>query len=125
MSGYYVWQKRQRQPQPPHDEAQQVEQISHIFDESRSTYGSPRVTAALRQRGIVCNRKRMARLMRQHHLVAKQRRRRRVRTTDSRHRLPIAPNHLNRDFNAERPDEKGVAEMHKNLFLTLTSRNIY
>lgn len=90
-SGYYAWQRRQRQPQPQHDEAQLVERISHIFDESRSTYGSPRVTAALRQQGIVCNRKRVARLMRQHHLVAKQRRRRRVRTTDSRHRLPITP----------------------------------
>ncbi len=110
-SGYYAWQKRQEQPQPQHDEIQLVEQISQIFDESRSTYGSPRVTAALRQQGIVCNRKRVARLMRQHHLVAKQRRRRRVRTTDSRHRLPIAPNHLNRDFCADRPDEKWVADI--------------
>ncbi|MDL1886203.1 transposase [Anaerolineae bacterium CFX8] len=72
-----------------------------IFEESRATYGSPHVTSALRQRGIVCNRKRVARLMRQHHLVAKHRRQRRVRTTDSRHGLPLAPNQLNRDFSAQ------------------------
>jgi transposase InsO family protein len=49
--------------------------------------------------------------MRLHHLVAKHRRRRRVKTTNSRHGLPIAPNHLNRQFSAERPDEKWVADI--------------
>lgn len=110
-SGYYAWQKRQAQPQLPSDEPQLVEQIRHIFADSRATYGSPRVTATLRQQGIVCNRKRVARLMRQHHLVAKHRRQRRVRTTDSRHRLPIAPNRLNRNFSAQRPNEKWVADI--------------
>ena len=43
-----------------------VTQISAVFEESRRTYGSPRVTAALRQQGIVCNRKRVARLMRKY-----------------------------------------------------------
>ena len=86
-------------------------QITTVFAESRGTYGSPRVTAALRQRGIICNRKRVARLMRKHQLVAKYRRRRRVKTTDSRHGLPIAPNYLNRDFSAEHPNEKWVADI--------------
>ena len=85
--------------------------ITAIFEESRGTYGSPRVTAALRQRGVVCNRKRVARLMRQHGLVARHRRHRRVSTTDSRHRLPIAPNHLNRQFWAERPNQKWVVDI--------------
>jgi transposase InsO family protein len=111
VSGYYAWQKRQAQPQPPSDELQLVEQIRHIFEDSRGTYGSPRVTAALRQRGIVCNRKRVARLMRQHYLLAKHHHRRRVKTTDSRHTSPLAPNRLNRDFSAERPNEKWVADI--------------
>lgn len=110
-SGYYAWQKRQGQPSAPSDEAELVAQITRIFEESRGTYGSPRVTAALRQRGMVCSRKRVARLMRMHHLVAKHRRRRRVKTTDSGHGLPIAPNRLNRHFSAERPDEKWVADI--------------
>lgn len=110
-SGYYAWQKRQRQPPALSDEAQTVAQITRVFAESRGTYGSPRVTAALRQRGMVCNRKRVARLMRVHQLVAKHHRRRRVKTTDSRHGLPIAPNRLNRQFSAQRPDEKWVADI--------------
>lgn len=110
-SGYYAWQKRPVHPQSPSDEPQLVAQITLVFEESRGTYGSPRVTAALRQRGILCNRKRVARLMRQHHLVAKHRHRRRVKTTDSRHPYPIAPNHLNRNFSAQRPNEKWVADI--------------
>ena len=108
-SGYYAWQQRQQHPSPSSDDPALVRQITAIFEESRGTYGSPRVTAALRQQGIVCNRKRVARLMRQRHLVAKHRRRR-AKTTDSRHQLPVAPNRLNRDFSAERPNEKWVAD---------------
>ncbi len=48
--------------------------------------------------------------MRKHHLVATDRRQRRVKTTDSRHAFPIAPNRLQRDFSAERPNEKWVAD---------------
>jgi putative transposase len=110
-SGYYAWQKRQRRPDKPNPDPALVAQITLVFEESRGTYGSPRVTAALRQRGLVCNRKRVARLMRVHRLVARHRRRRRVRTTDSRHGLPIAPNRLNRQFSAQRPDEKWVADI--------------
>jgi putative transposase len=110
-SGYYAWQQRQTYAQLVSDERALVAQISSVFEESRRTYGSPRVTAALRQQGIACNRKRVARLMRKHGLVAKYRHRRRVKTTDSRHGLPVAPNRLNRDFNAERPNEKWVADI--------------
>ncbi|MCC6614120.1 MAG: IS3 family transposase [Anaerolineae bacterium] len=49
-------------------------------------------------------------MMPQQHLVAKHRRRR-VRTTDSHHRLPVVANHLNRDFTAKRPNEKWVADI--------------
>jgi transposase InsO family protein len=81
-----------------------------VFADSRGTYGSPRVTAALRQQGVVCNRKRVARLMRLPGLVAKHHRRR-VQTTDSRHRSPVAPNRLARDFRAAYPNAKWVADI--------------
>jgi putative transposase len=110
-SGYYAWQQRQTYPQRVNDERALVAQIRSVFEESQRTYGSPRVTAALRQQGIACNRKRVARLMRKQGLVAKYRRRRRVKTTNSRHGLPVAPNRLNRDFNAKRPNEKWVADI--------------
>ena len=113
VSGYYAWHKRQLQPaaSTANAEGDLLAEIGQIFVDSRGTYGSPRVTAALRQRGQVVNRKRVARLMRQYGLVAKHRRHRRVTTTDSRHGLPIAPNHLNRDFSAQRPNQKWVADI--------------
>ena len=110
-SGYYAWQQRGTTPEVGAEDEPLVAQIFSVFEESRRTYGSPRVTAALHQRGIVCNRKRVARLMRKYHLVAKYRHPRRVKTTDSRHGLPVAPNRLNRDFSAQRPNEKWVADI--------------
>lgn len=109
-SGYYAWQRRQTQPEARGDEEEMVAAIQRLFAESRRTYGSPRITAALRQQGVHCSRKRVARLMRQHHLVARYRQRCRVRTTDSRHDFPIAPNRLDRQFSAARPNEKWVAD---------------
>ena len=113
VSGYYAWHKRQRQPVASTVNADRdlVVRIGQIFVDSRATYGSPRVTAALRQQGIVVNRKRVARLMRLHGLVAKHRCHRRLQTTDSGHALPIAPNRLNRDFSAQRPNQKWVADI--------------
>lgn len=109
-SGYYAWQKRGVGRQRDAHETSIVEQITDVFVESKGTYGSPRVTAALRQRGIVCNHKCVARVMRQQQLVAKYRRRR-VNTTDSRHAYPVAPNRLQRDFSARRPNEKWLADI--------------
>lgn len=110
VSGYYAWQQRRQRPEIDDANAALVAHIRAVFADSRGTYGSPRVTAALRQQGIVCNRKRVARLMRQQQLVAKHRRRR-VQTTDSHHRFSVAPNRLQRDFSAQRPNEKWVADI--------------
>ena len=70
------------------------ERIGQVFEASRRTYGSPRVTVALRRAGESCGRRRVARLRRGAGLRARQKRRFRPRTTDSRHLCPIAPNHL-------------------------------
>ncbi len=51
------------------------ERIQEIFDESRGTYGWPRVHRALRREGICASRKRVARIMRQKGLVGRCRRR--------------------------------------------------
>ena len=60
-------------------------------------YGSPRVTAELRAEGLCCGENRVARLMRVNGIRAKTKRKVKV-TTDSRHRLPVAPNLLDRQF---------------------------
>lgn len=64
---------------------------------------APSLHAELRARGRRVSRKRVARLMGQQHLAARQKRRW-VRTTDSRHGLPVAPNVLQRDFCPDKPD---------------------
>lgn len=92
-SGYYGWKGRAPSLRRQADQ-RLAEQIRQVHQSSRATYGSPRVAAALRQTGTRTSRKRVARLMRQARLWGRQRRRFVPRTTDSRHQLPIAPNHL-------------------------------
>ena len=61
---------------------------------SRKTYGSPRIMHALRRSGWRCGKNRIARLMRSRGLRARQKRRFRPKTTQSDHKLPVAPNWL-------------------------------
>lgn len=92
-SGYYAW--RQHKESPRQRENQMLTAaIATVFEESRRTYGSPRVHATLRRQGHGCNRKRVERLMRQNQWRARPRRGWRPKTTDSHHAGPIAPNRL-------------------------------
>ena len=108
-SGYYAWRARSVSARKERDQ-QLTSQIQTIFTDSRRTYGSPRVHAHLQAQGIRTARKRVARLMRQAQLCARARRRS-VRTTDSRHTEPIAPNLLARTFQAEAPDRVWVTDI--------------
>lgn len=108
-SGYYAWQKREPSRRAERD-GELLAQIREAHANSRRTYGSPRVHAELRAEGTRCSRKRVARLMRQAGLSAR-RPRRAVRTTDSRHSLPVAPNRLGRDFTAPAPDQRWAADI--------------
>jgi transposase InsO family protein len=71
-----------------------VEQIRQAHEDSRGTYGSPRVTEDLKAQGVRCSENRVARLMRSEGLRGQVKKRYRPRTTDSRHDQPIAPNRL-------------------------------
>lgn len=109
-SGYYAWRER---PVSEREMANQklTEQIEEIHQESRQTYGSPRIYAELVDQGVKCGHNRVARLMRQAELRAKQKRKFKVTTTDSAHNYPVAPNLLDQDFQAGRPNEKWVADI--------------
>jgi transposase InsO family protein len=109
-SGYYAWCKR-RPSRRAEANTELVRQIQDIHQSSRRTYGSPRVHAALRRRGLVCSRKRVARLMRCEGLVGRSPRRRYPRTTQAAPGNPVAPNVLAQDFTAERPNQKWVADI--------------
>lgn len=110
VSGYYAWQARLPSQRQQEDERL----LSHIraaYQVGRGLYGSPRIHAALRQQGVCCSRKRVARLMRQEGIHSRRRPQRRAHTTDSRHNRPIAPNRLARDFSADAPNEKWLGDI--------------
>ena len=79
-SGYYAWKNR---PLSKRSEAnaELLEQIRAAFDACRKVYGSPRIRHYLVRKGISCGRHRVARLMKQAHLVAKRAYRRHPQTT--------------------------------------------
>jgi transposase InsO family protein len=108
-AGFYAWHTR-----PPASRTQQDQQLGvevrAIHAECRQRYGSPRVHAELRERGHRVGRKRVARLMRQHGLCARRRRRFRI-TTDSHHPLAVAPNVLARRFAVPAPDTAWVTDI--------------
>jgi len=94
-SGYYDWRNRQTRPGPrARENAQLLEQIIRLHEDSRETYGSPRIQVLLRRAGHSHGRNRIARLMRQKGLCGRAKGRFRVHTTDSNHDQPIAPNRL-------------------------------
>jgi transposase InsO family protein len=109
-SGYYA--SRDRPPsQRERDNRRVLDQIRKVHAASRKIYGSPRVHAALCKQGIHYNKKRVERLMRMHNIRGKRRGRRRVKTTDSAHNLPVAPNLLNRQFETDAPNQKWVTDI--------------
>jgi putative transposase len=78
--------------------------IRAVFAEYRGAYGWPRIWRELLKRGIRVGKQRVQKLMQQHGIQARGKRRFRVMTTDSRHDLPVAPNLLNRNFTVAAPN---------------------
>jgi transposase InsO family protein len=108
-NGYYNWHNRGKSKRKRDDE-QLTERIEDVYQKNRGKYGSPRIHAELKAQGLHCGRKRVARLMQEKNLYAG-RKRRKARTTNSHHRFPIAPNLLKRDFTADAPNKKWVADI--------------
>jgi transposase InsO family protein len=108
-SGYYAWCRRKPSRRQAANE-RLVEQIRVAYEQGRQVYGSPRIHAELRAQGIVCGKHRVARLMQRAGLRAVQKQRR-VRTTDSQHSDPVAPNLLQRDFTAPAPNRKWLTDI--------------
>jgi putative transposase len=79
--------------------------IAQSFEQSRNTYGSPRVRLDLRELGHRCGKNRVARLMRESGLRARQKRRFRPRTTESHHNRKIAENWLAKVPAPDRPGQ--------------------
>ncbi len=101
------------------DETELVARVKAICEEFEA-YGYRRVGAALRQQGIVVNAKKIRRLMREHELQPK-RRRRFVATTDSDHDDPIFPD-LARDKTGDGPNQLWVADI---TYIAIASGFVY
>ncbi len=108
-SGFYAWLRRR-----PSRRAEANQQLRVVIraahQQSRGTYGSPRVQRELNAQGIEAGRNRVARQMRAMGLVARRRKRFR-RTTDSSHDRPVAGDLLKRKFAVERPNQAWVTNI--------------
>lgn len=108
-SGYYAWRKRKPSTRVQDNQAL-LALIEAEHQKSRRTYGSPRLHVVLRRQGVQCGRNRVARLMRLHGIVARKKRRYYPRTTQRQAGVIPAPNRLNQDFSAARPNQKWVSD---------------
>ena len=109
-AGYYAWRAR---PQSARSAAncELLTAIKRVHQDNCGRYGSPRIHIALQRQGRSASRGRIERLMRRHGVRAIMAPPRRMRTTDSRHDLPIAPNLLNRNFAAAAPNRVWLADI--------------
>ena len=109
VGGFSKWLKR-----PPEASEQEygkiAERIAAIYQQHQGRYGSPRIHQQLRDEGIRVGRKRVIRLMKQAQLAAHSTTHR-VMTTHADPTATPAENVLDRAFEAERPNEKWVADV--------------
>jgi transposase InsO family protein len=107
VSGYHQHLARRRETARRRHLSEEalLVQIRAVYAENRGAYGWPRVWRELRERGLRVGKQRVQRLMQQHGIRGRGKRRFRVMTTDSRHELPIAPNLLDRNFTVSAPNQ--------------------
>jgi transposase InsO family protein len=106
--GYYAYAKRKASKLPAELELQS--QVKQAYADGRGVYGSPRVREALHQKGIPVSKRRVERTMRALGLQGRKRRRFRT-TTKANPAHPVAANLLNRDFTADRPNQRWVTDI--------------
>jgi putative transposase len=116
-SWYY---ERSSRPESTQEETALRDQIERLILEFPG-YGYRRVTHALAREGIVVNHKRVLRIMQEESLLCHLKKRFVVRTTDSRHGLPVYPNVLT-DAVLTAPDQAWVADL---TYIHLRSAFVY
>jgi transposase InsO family protein len=109
-NGYYAWSKRPMSSRQKRVE-KLIEQIKAAHEQSFSTYGSRRIHAELKDQQINVCVNTVAKLMKQAQIRSIMHKRFVIRTTDSRHDWPIAPNLLERRFGADLPNRKWCCDI--------------
>jgi transposase InsO family protein len=108
--GYYEWLAAAPARQARADDDEQLAQLIRQIQAEHPGYGSPRITAELRRRGLRINRKRVERVMRERGLAGITRRRRRSLTKQDTRAAP-APDLIRRDFTAVAPGMRLVGDI--------------
>jgi transposase InsO family protein len=108
-SGYYEWLKSPKTEASNENETLTV-LIKQLFEEGRRNYGTRRIKKGLAARGLVVSRRRIGRLMVSAGLKVKTARKFKV-TTDSKHKNPISPNLLNREFDVKQANSVYVGDI--------------
>jgi putative transposase len=110
VGGYRAWQCGGTPERQGLTDVQLPALIRSIHAELKAAYGSPRMVHELRARGIRASKARVERLMREHGIRGRRKRRDKA-TTDSRHGLPVAENLLARDFAPRGPNQVRSADI--------------
>jgi putative transposase len=108
-SAYYAW-LQSGQTEAGKEDADLTSLIRTEFNKSRATYGTRRLKQILLGHQRTVSRRRIGRLMREANLACKSKRKFKA-TTNSRHDLPIAPNHLDRQFTVNQPNQTYVGDI--------------
>jgi transposase InsO family protein len=109
-SGFYAWRKRPICARAMR-RRELVRQIKQVHEDSRQTYGSPRITVDLGHAGMDVSENTVAKYMRECGLFVRPSGRFVPQTTDSAHPHPIAPNLLQQDFAASAPNQKWACDL--------------
>ena len=108
-SGYYAWCRREVSARS-HSDQRLLAQIQSVHDAHRGHCGALKTWRVLIAQGVDCGKHQVARIRRQHGIVA-HRRRRFIATTRSKYTLWRAPNRLQRDFRAAQPNRVWVGDV--------------
>lgn len=110
-SGFYAWRNRQRQSSAREQRRVHLDaSVKAAFEASKGRSGSPRLTLDLADADMKHDRKTVANSMRRQGLRAKAAKKFKA-TTNSKHKLPVAPNLLQQDFTATMPNQKWVSDI--------------
>jgi len=110
LNGFRAWLRGGDPERKRLTDAQLVALMAAIHAEVKGAYGSPRMLEELRGRGFRVGKARVERLMREHEIRARHKRRWKA-TTDSKHGWPVAPNIVERNFAPEAPNRLWSADL--------------
>jgi putative transposase len=108
-SGYYNWRQR-KQSKKMTENQKLIPLVREIHNDCKGTYGTRRMAKQLQMHQVPCGRARARTLMKLADVNVKHRKKHRV-TTNSKHRLPVAENLLDRHFKADAPNQKWVSDI--------------